>query len=114
MTKRQSRRSSRGRSRRSSRPTRRFGNDLGDRLRARAIVSLAAAKVKDPNTSDWLRTDREGTWEKGAAEYLEKTRAKAEELGLSEQQVNSEIAIRLAYDALTAQIAHQKKKRGRK
>ena len=96
--------------------TKRSGNSLGgfgDHSRARKIVSLAASKTEDPNTSDWLRTDREGTWEKAAAEYLEKTREKATSLGLAEEQVNDEIASRLAYEALTAQVAHLKKKRSR-
>ena len=60
---RSSRRSSRkGHAPRRSSARRRFGNDLADRQRARAIVSLAASKVEDPNTADWLRTDMYGSW----------------------------------------------------
>ena len=122
MPKRRTSRKSRS-SRRSSRkdhaprrssPRRRFGNGLIDHQRVRAIVSLAASKVEDPNTADWLRTDREGSWQKAAESYLEKTRDQAAKLGLSEEQVTSEIATQLAYEALTAQVAHMKKKRGRR
>ena len=50
-----------------------------DRVRARTIVSLAAKKVKDRNTRNWLLVDREGTWEKTAGEYLEEARLRARE-----------------------------------
>jgi hypothetical protein len=81
--------------------------------RARAIVSAAAAQVKDPNTSDWLRVDREGTWEKTAAELLESTADKAASLNMTPAEVDAAIAGRLAYTALTAQVAHIKKKRAK-
>lgn len=95
---------------------RRYGRHegFGDHSRARAIVSLAASKIEDPNTSEWLRTDREGTWEKSARDYLESTRVAAEAAHLSEEQVNNEIAGRLAYLALSAQISHLKKKKAKR
>jgi hypothetical protein len=86
--------------------------------RDREIVSAAAKQVKDPNTSDWLRVDREGTWEKMAAELLESTADKAASLDMTVAEVDAAIAGRLAFTALTAQVAYQKsnprQKRGRR
>jgi hypothetical protein len=92
----------------------RSDSSLSDRSRARGIVSAASKKVKDRNTAEWLHTDREGTWEKSARDYLESTREQAEKLGLSETQVNDEIAGRLAYLALSAQISNQKKRKAKR
>ena len=85
-----------------------------DHARARAIVSAAAKQVEDPNTSDWLRVDREGTWEKTARELLESTAEKAASLNMTAEQVDAAIAGRLAYTALTAQVEHLKKKRAKR
>jgi hypothetical protein len=85
---------------------------LLDQVRIRAIVSLAASKVEDPNTKDWLRTDREGSWEKMAREYLESPRVmeRASAGGKSDAEVDDQIAAVLAYFALSAQIEHVKKR----
>jgi phosphotransacetylase len=76
--------------------------------RAREIVSAAAKQVKDPNTSDWLRVDSRGTWEKTAAELLGSTADKAASLDMTAEEVDAAIAGRLAYTALTVQVAYQK------
>lgn len=81
--------------------------------RARKIVRLAAAQVKNPSTKSWLLADERGTWEKAANDYLTKTADKARELGMSEDQVNEEIAVILGYQALQAALEHAKKPRRR-
>lgn len=82
-------------------------------MRPRAIVALAASRVEDPNTSDWLRADMFGTWEKTASDYLDSTRERAVSLDMTPEQVDDAIADRLVIDALKAQLAHQKKKRAK-
>ena len=85
--------------------------------RAREIVRLAADQVKNPSTKSWFLADERGTWEKSAREYLEKTADRARDLGMSEDQVNEEIANHLGYLALTAALEHATKnptKKGRR
>lgn len=77
------------------------------------IVRLAAGHVKNRSTRSWLLADERGTFEKLAREYLDKTAAKAAELGLSEEKVDDEIAAMIGLNALTAQLEHQKKKKRR-
>jgi len=79
--------------------------------RARKIVRLASTYVKNPSTKSWLLADERGTFEKEAKEYLVKTAARAAELGMSEEQVDEEIANRLGYLALTAMLENQQKKK---
>jgi len=82
-----------------------------DYERVRKIVRLAAAQVKNPSTKSWLLADERGTWEKDARDLLEKSADKARELGMSEDQVNEEIANYLGYLALTASLKHAKNTR---
>ncbi len=83
---------------------------MRDPERARKIVRLAASRVKDSSTRDWLLADERGTWEKRAQEYLDKTAAKAVELGMSAARVDDEIATVLSLSALTVQLEHRKKR----
>ena len=87
---------------------------MRDYERARRIVRLAATHVKDPSTRAWLLADERGTFEKDANAYLDKTFARAAELGMSDSAVDDEIASVLGLSALTAQLEHQKKRRRRR
>jgi len=73
--------------------------------RPRAIVELAAHRVRNPSTRSWLFNDERGSWETAAREYLEKTADRAAELGLSADTVDREIADRLCHLALMATLA---------
>lgn len=86
---------------------------MSDYDRARRIVRLASTHVKDPYTRAWLLADERGTFEKEAKEYLTKTAARAAELGMSEPQVDDEIATRLGLLALTARLENQTKRKRR-
>jgi len=86
---------------------------MSDYDRGRRIVRLASEQVKDPATRAWLLADERGTFEKLAAEYLDKTAAKADQLGMSAEQVDNEIATVIGLRALTAQLEHQKKRKRR-
>jgi len=78
--------------------------------RTRRIVELAATHVKDAYTRNWLLADERGTFQKLANEYLDKTATKAAELGMSESEVDDEIATVIGLRALTAHLEHRKKK----
>lgn len=86
---------------------------MSDPERQRKIVRLASTHVKDPSTRAWLLADERGTFEKLAAEYLDKTADKAAQLGMSAEQVDNEIATVIGLRALTAQLEHQKKRKRR-
>lgn len=79
--------------------------------RERRIVELAAKKVsRGIMAKEWLRRDERGTWEKSAGKLLEESAAKAKELGLTEKQVDDEIAVVLAATALKVQLKYQQRK----
>lgn len=71
-------------------------------VRAREIVRLAAEQVKDPSTRYWLLADDRGTFEKAAKQYLAQTAGRAQELRLSNDNVNGEIATMIALSAVEA------------
>ena len=73
---------------------------MSDYERVRRIVRLAATHVKDPSTRDWLLADERGTFEKSANEYLDKTAARAAELGMPASAVDDEIATVIGLSAL--------------
>lgn len=77
--------------------------------RARQIVELAAQQTKDPFARSWLLADERGSFSKLAARYLEQTAGKAEELKMSADKVNEEIAIILALSAVEAQLKKKRK-----
>lgn len=77
--------------------------------RPRRIVRRATTHVKDPYTRGWLLADERGTFEKMARDYLDKTAAKAAELGMSDAAVDDEIATVIGLRALTARLEEQKK-----
>lgn len=80
-------------------------------VRAREIVRLAAEQVKDPSTRYWLLADDRGTFEKAAKQYLDQTAGRAQELRMSNDKVNAEIATMIS---LSAVEAFRKKQRGSK
>ena len=87
---------------------------MSDYDRARKIVRLAATHVKDPYTRDWLLADERGTFEKMANEYLDRTAARAEELGMPATAVDDEIATVIGFNALTANLEQLKKRSGKR
>lgn len=80
--------------------------------RARQIVRLAAKH--GGSVKEWLRRDEFGGWEKSARELLVSTAARAAELGLTADQVDSEIAGILKMLALKAMVNHLEKRRGKR
>jgi hypothetical protein len=70
--------------------------------RARKIVEEAASL--GTSASEWLRLDEHGVHEMNAAGYLASTADKVKQLGLSEEQADHEIAVKLALDAVDAMI----------
>lgn len=75
--------------------------------RARNIVQRAAAIAKDSSTKDWLHCDSRGTFEHMVDEYIQKTEARAVELGMAPTDVDEQIANRILLDALDAHIRHR-------
>lgn len=80
---------------------------MKDRQRAREIVKAAAASVSTPIAKDWLVKDERGSWERFASDYLEKTRANAEALGMTANQVDNEIATMIALHAVEAVLRYE-------
>lgn len=87
--------------------------------RQRSIVKRAAKLTKTKQLRHWFLADERGTWQRYAVDYLDKTAQRAAELGLTEPQVDEEIAKQLVVLGLTSMIRDQesrpeKPKRGRK
>lgn len=89
-----------------------MNDQMSDQTRARRIVVLASKEKT--SASKWLFLDEFGTWEKLALELLEKSRERAVELKLTEDEVNEQIATKLTVLALEAMIAGKKKELLRK
>ena len=79
-------------------------------LREQRIVKLASDMVEDIQAKLWLFRDEQGTWERHAADLLEKSKDKAAELGMTEAAVDKEVATCLAYTAIQARILDVKKR----
>lgn len=82
-----------------------------DRARARRIVKLAAKGLRASTAKSWLTLDERGTWEAMALRDLrsDKLQAKAAELGLTEKEVDEQIAAMLGYLATDAALRSAKK-----
>ena len=80
-----------------------------ERIRARQICHLAIEKASLDSTKEWIRRDGYGTWEKQAIDLLDSSREKAASLGMSEEQVNGEIAQYMVLLAIEAELSHAKK-----
>jgi hypothetical protein len=65
--------------------------------RARRIVELAAKEVSLRSIKQRIKEDTSGKFEQQARDLVEKTKAKAEKEGLSEAEVDEQVAIYLAY-----------------
>ncbi len=76
--------------------------------RIREIVKLGASKVSG-YTRRWMLQDEHGTFEDQAMDLLSSTQDKAIALGLTESQVDNQIAAYLALQATEAQIKRQSK-----
>ena len=76
--------------------------------RARRIVKLAATKTEC--AKQWFLLDEYGSHEKDAMKYLESTAEKAKMLGLSETEVDDQIADYLAYLATSAMLAYAQRR----
>lgn len=68
--------------------------------RARQIVCMAAARKT--SASAWLRADEHGVHEKHAEQLIRETADKAAALGLSESDVDKQIALIIALNAVDA------------
>ena len=77
--------------------------------RAREIVAKAASMVISNQPHQWLLMDECGTFESMATESLAKTKTRADVLQLSEDQVNLQIAMKIALFALDTFIAARSK-----
>jgi len=66
---------------------------VSERQRARRIVKLASERSESSEARHLLFHDSRGFWEKQALDLLDKSRDKAAELGMSEEQVDDEIAL---------------------
>lgn len=80
-------------------------------VRAREIVRLAAEQVNDPSTRYWLLADDRGTFEKAAKKYLDQVANRAQELRMSNDKVNAEVATMIALSAFEAFRKKQRSKR---
>jgi len=79
--------------------------------RIKAIRQIAYRKAKDPFLKQWLVDDPKGTWWKQAEELLDESAEKAAKLGLSEDQVNQEVANVLLVLGLQARINVAKRRK---
>lgn len=75
----------------------------------RRIVVKAAEEVEDPSTRSWLLEDSRGYFERTATELWEKTAAKRQELKLSDEDSENQVAIVLSLSALEAQLRKEVK-----
>lgn len=80
-----------------------------DTSRARHIVRLASALVKNKAAKTWLLEDPRGTWELQVCGLLESTRTRATKLRFSSEQVDTEIAVHIGFLALSALLENAKK-----
>jgi hypothetical protein len=84
-----------------------------DSDRARRIVRLASRLAKNKEAKSWLLLDEHGVHEASARDLLERTAQRAQTLGLSEAEVDEQIALRLVIDVLNAQMSLLKKGRAK-
>jgi long-subunit acyl-CoA synthetase (AMP-forming) len=70
---------------------------IEDFARPRTIVKIAAQCTKNEKLKHWFTYDEKGKWETLACKWLHETANKAASLGLTEAQVNQELAERLFY-----------------
>ena len=84
-----------------------------DKSRANKILLKAIGLAKNPMAKEWLRDGRaSGTWIRTAADLLERSAAKAAELGLSEDEVDDEVATMMAWMALSTILRDAKRGSG--
>ena len=81
---------------------------VGQGGRVDEIIRLAIQKSKIHQVKEWLRTGK--NWQKEVADLLDRTAEKAKEKGLSEEQVNMEVATYLVYLATTTMSREKSKK----
>ena len=85
-----------------------------DCQRARQIVKLAAAETESSYLRNWLERDEHGVWEQDAWVLIELSCNRASMLGLTEDQVNQQIACVLVIRGLTVLLEDAKKRKARK
>jgi hypothetical protein len=81
----------------------------GDHGRPRRIVKMAAEQMQSSEGKDWLLRDERGTWEKEAARLIDQVKEKAEQHGLSDSEVDEQIATYLSIMVLQTLINDAKK-----
>lgn len=78
-------------------------------MRRETQIVILAASMANQHNAAWFREDRDGKWHGRAGELLSSTAPRAAELGLSDDQVNDQIAKYLNVLAIEAQIARKLK-----
>ena len=84
--------------------------------RARRILKMAADKAAEDGFSDlqgWLTEDPDGMWGKIARECIQETRALADRLMLTEDEVDEHISNRLLYHAVSVALQVAKAEAGK-
>jgi hypothetical protein len=84
---------------------------MTDVERSRRIVALAASE--ESSAQEWLRRDERGTWELEAKRLWEKLEPRRIELGMSESDAESQLAVYVRSLALKALLADAKKREAR-
>lgn len=84
-----------------------------DKDRISKIKTLAAKKA--PSAKEWILRDERGKWSKDIQRLIDRTkepdmRAKIKDYGMTQQDVDAQIATEIAYTALTALLADAKKR----
>jgi len=85
-----------------------------DHQRARRIVKLAVTETESSYLKNWLERDEHGVWEQDALALIELSRSRADTLGLTEEQVDRQIACVLVVRGLTVLLEDAKKRKAGK
>jgi len=75
-----------------------------ERERARKVVRMAAKQVETPMVKDWLWSDYRGEWENRVHGLFRQVADEAAQKGMTEEQVDKELAIYLAHLACEAAL----------
>ncbi len=79
-------------------------------MRRETRILIHAASIANAHNAAWFREDREGKWHGRAGELLVSTAPRATELGLTDEQVDDQIAKYLNVLAIEAQIARKQRR----
>lgn len=85
-----------------------------DHQRARRIVKLAVTETKNNYLKNWLERDEHGVWEQDARTLIELSRSRADLLGLTEAQVDQQVACVLVLRGLKVLLEDARKRKAAK